>query len=305
MEENNVINKAVRSDVYKIDPRAINVVEGFNSRIDFGDIEELARQIAEQGVLNPISVKKIDDEHYELIDGERRYRAVMYNLEHGVEIARIPALILPKNMRMEEMLLQQIMRNEGKSFNEYEYGIAYDKMVKIGKTNAEIAKMVGKNRWHIDCCLSHLRRDERIQDLLRDNKIKGTEVRRVYQAHHNEEDAVKEILNAVKRHQEKVDAEAEMPQSNDTKNSKVSIKDKAVTIGELDAMESKTIAKRDTASIKKGLNLLFKYYNRITNNGEIPMALDIVEVVGQLNGNVERTIIDVLNEAKEEAKLAV
>lgn len=289
-------NKTLRSDVYKIDPKAIKVVAGFNSRSDFGDIEELASQIAEQGVLNPISVKKISDTEYELVDGERRYRAVMWLINHGTDVARVPALVLPKNLNTESMLLQQIMRNEGKPFNEYEYGVAYQKLSNLGFTNEEISKKVGKHRWHIDCCLSHLRRDERVQELLRTNQIKGTEVRRVYQAHKgDEEGAVKEIITAMNLRDEK----AKTTNSGDNKEKK------SITIGDLDALQSRTIAKRDTATIKKGLNLLLKYYTQISENGTVRITFNPKEIVKRLNNDVDLTIIDLFNELKENSVKAV
>ena len=78
-------NKTTKTDIYKIDPRNIVVKDGFNSREDFGDIDTLAKQIEENGILNPISVVPFKDESgnekYRLIDGERRYRAVMSLLE--------------------------------------------------------------------------------------------------------------------------------------------------------------------------------------------------------------------------------
>ena len=49
-------NKTTKTDIYKIDPRNIVVKDGFNSREDFGDIDTLAKQIEENGILNPISV---------------------------------------------------------------------------------------------------------------------------------------------------------------------------------------------------------------------------------------------------------
>ena len=48
-------NKTIKGEIFKIDPRNIVVVKDFNSRTNFGDIDELAAQIKEQGVLNPIS----------------------------------------------------------------------------------------------------------------------------------------------------------------------------------------------------------------------------------------------------------
>ena len=77
MEE---LNKKTKTDLYKIDPRAIFVVEGFNSRQDF-DLDGLCSSIKENGVLNPVTVIKTKDEEgqerYRLVDGERRYRAVL------------------------------------------------------------------------------------------------------------------------------------------------------------------------------------------------------------------------------------
>ena len=55
-------NKTTKTDIYKIDPRNIVVEDGFNSREDFGDIDTLAKQIEENGVLNPISVVPFKDE---------------------------------------------------------------------------------------------------------------------------------------------------------------------------------------------------------------------------------------------------
>ena len=48
--------KKTHSNVFNIDPRKIDIMQGFNQRIDFGDINELAAQIKEQGLLEAISV---------------------------------------------------------------------------------------------------------------------------------------------------------------------------------------------------------------------------------------------------------
>ena len=66
MKNNSIIYKA-------IDPKDIKVMDGFNQRIDFGDIDELAAQIKEQGLLEAISVVPFKDdegnEKYLLING--------------------------------------------------------------------------------------------------------------------------------------------------------------------------------------------------------------------------------------------
>jgi ParB family chromosome partitioning protein len=116
MENQTEINKTTKRDLYNIDPRNIVVVEGFNSRIDF-DLEELKESIRENGVKNPISVIPFKDEDgnekYRLVDGERRYRATMALMAEGADIMRIPALFLSKSLKPDELLVEQLIRNEG------------------------------------------------------------------------------------------------------------------------------------------------------------------------------------------------
>ena len=204
-------NKTTKTDIYNIDPRSIVVVNGFNSRTDFGNIDELAAQIKEQGMLNPITVIPQKDENsvetYRLVDGERRYRAVMKLIGEGHDIARIKALFLSKSTSEEDMLVQQFLRNEGKNFTEYELGILCRKLRdNCGKTVAEIAKMLGKNQGVISYALADLEYDPRIQEMLRTNQICGPDVRRVFTAAKEkygkdkyEQKAIDELLNIKKK----------------------------------------------------------------------------------------------------------
>jgi ParB family chromosome partitioning protein len=254
-------NKTTKKDIYQIDPRNIVVQEGFNSRVDFGDIDELASQIREQGVLNPITVIPFTTEDgaekYRLVDGERRYRATMKLIESGFEIPRIPALFQPKSTSKEDMFIQQLMRNEGKPFSEYEYGIAFQKFQKFGYSNADIAKKLGVKQWKVDCFLAHLNRDEKVQELMKDGRITGVDVRHIYQAAKNEQAAVKEILKLV----DKAEGKGEK---------KVSLKD-------LDMDSAYSVAK-ETAAVKKGLGILFNYIKTYTHNGAINLGIGVDDV---------------------------
>lgn len=254
-------NKTTKSDIYRIDPRNIFVKENFNSRVDFGDLEELASQIKEQGVLNPITVIPFTDdegkEKYRLVDGERRYRATMLLIESGFDIPRIPALFQPKATTEEEMLIQQLMRNEGKGFNEYELGIAYNKFRKLGYTNAEIAQKLGVKRWKIDCFLAHLDRDEKVQELMKYGRISGADVRRIYQASKNEQAAVKQIMKLAEKAEDKGEQ-------------KLTLKDL-----ELDADYN---IQKDTSAVKKGLSTLFMYIDRYTKSGSVELGIDVFDV---------------------------
>lgn len=204
MQTNNEeLNKSVRSDIYKIDPKSIVVIDGFNSRTDFGDLDELAEQIRQQGMLNPITVVPFKDENgeekYRLIDGERRYRAVMKLIKDGMDIKRISALYQSRAISEEEMLIQQVMRNEGKPFTPYELGIWATKMMdKFGYTLAEIAAKIGKNQGSLCRFIGYQNLPEYAREMLAKDEISASNLDRVMNAHGEDENGAIEELKDLK-----------------------------------------------------------------------------------------------------------
>lgn len=260
--------KKTKADIFKIDPRNIVVVEGFNSRSNFGDLDELARQIKEQGVLNPISVQVFTDEDgtekYNLVDGERRYRAVMKLIEAGEDIARIPAIFIPKNLTQEELLIQQALRNEGKNFNEFEWGVLCQKLMQTsGKNKVEIAQKLGKNPGMITYYLNILNMRPEIQELVKSGSMTGVDVRKILQAHeYNEAEAWKEIQKLMKIAEKKGK--------------------KKIELRDLD-INSKTILHKDSKFIEKGLKVLFDYVKRYsTGDGSFEAEIDLADILKQL-----------------------
>ena len=280
-------NKTTKSDIFKIDPRNIVVPTGFNSRCNFGDIDELARQIKEQGVLNPISVQAFTDENgdemYKLIDGERRYRAIMKLIGEGVEIARVPALFLSKSLSEEELLIQQALRNEGKNFNEYEWGkLALKLRDTCGLTTSEISKKLGKNPGTVTYWFQLMEMKPELQALVRDGIMTAVDIRKILQANGRDENAAyKEIMKALKKKEE-------------TGQKKISLKD-------LD-INSRTIIFRDTKAIRDGLKLLFKYVDQYNNpEGQFEAEIDLRKVLTELQDNFGVTITDVFDNIKKSA----
>ena len=256
-------NKTTKTDIYKIDPRNIVVKDGFNSREDFGDIDTLAKQIEENGVLNPISVVPFKDEDgnekYRLIDGERRYRAVMSLLDRGVTIDRIPALFQPKSADQKALLVQQIIRNEGKGFNEMELAIAYKRLLDGGMTKEEIAeKIAGGKHSKVNYCLGHLNRDERIQKLIADGKVSGVLVRQIYSAHgkDDKDGAVKELLELAERVEGKIETDGNSKKARATKK---------------DLLSNDVQLRQDSTAIRKGITLLLMY-NEHYNPDKFPIG---------------------------------
>lgn len=274
----------VKTDLFKICPQDIVVETGFNSRIKF-ELGELKESIKANGVLNPISVIPFTDEDgkekYRLIDGERRFRAVMEAISEGADIARVPAIFLSKSCTQEELLIQQIARNEGEQFDEYEKAIAIRKIMDVGNyTVQEVLKKLGWQPWK-SVYLAHLERDERVQALMREGKIEGVEVRKIYQAHKGDENgAVEEILKG---------ATALGTVKNGKKVEKITLN----TLKDIDS-KSKTVAVKDSEKIHTGLKLLYKYINAYKGTG-IEGEISISTIVTELEKG--KDIVTILDEA--------
>lgn len=200
---NNGLNATKRTDIYQIDPRNIVVVDGFNARRDFA-LDELIEQIRKQGVLNPITVVPFKDEDgnekYRLVDGERRYRAVMALLEEGEDIRRIKAMYLPKNTKEEDMYIQQMMRNEGRNFSEYECALLFNLFKeKYGYSQTEIADKFGKKTSFVSRCLSLLDVAPELQEKMEKGEISTDAVHTIINNHKDDEKAqVEAVEKAVK-----------------------------------------------------------------------------------------------------------
>lgn len=255
-----------RKTLLHIDPKNIVVSENFNSRCDFGDIEELANQIAKDGVLNPIHVRydEYDPKKYILVDGERRYRAIMHNISNGINIDIVPALLVD-NIDMKELYRIQIQANEGKNFNEYEYAIAYQHLISEGMTHQEICEHLNKKPWHINVCLAHLKRDEKVQELLKTDRITGVDVRHIYQAHKNPQEAV----NVIMRLKDIADKQGEHKIS--LKNLKPS---KEIKLN--DSAFDKTTIAMDTVAIKNGLYKLMEYMNKVADHNKAKFSVGYI-----------------------------
>lgn len=250
-----------RKILLHINPKNITVSKDFNSRREFGDIEELAKQIAKDGVLNPIHVRcdEYDPMKYILVDGERRYRAIMHNINNGINIDTVPALLVD-NIDVKELYRIQIQSNEGKNFNEYEYGVAYQHLQEEGMSNTEIAELLNKKIWHINVCLAHLKRDERVQELIRTDRLTGADTRRIYQAHKGNE---QEAVNVILKLKEYTDGQGEHKISltyldiiQKQEKEEAEKKQKEISI---DKLFSKTRVSMDTLRIKNGLYCLYEY----------------------------------------------
>ena len=137
-------------------------------RTDFDDeaLEELAASIRANGIISPITLRKISDDNYQIIAGERRYRASKL-----AGLDKIPAYIrdVDDGQVMEMALIENIQRED---LNAIEIALSYNSLVAtLNLTQEALAERVGKKRATITNYLRLLKLPAEIQMGLKDKKI--------------------------------------------------------------------------------------------------------------------------------------
>jgi ParB family chromosome partitioning protein len=140
----------------------------FQPREDFDQaaLEELAQSILEQGIIQPLTVRKMGYDKYQLISGERRYRAAQI-----AGIATVPCYIRVANdeQMLEWALIENIQRE---NLNSIEIAISYNRLIEeCSLTQEELSKKVGKNRSTVTNYLRLLKLPAEVQAALRDGSI--------------------------------------------------------------------------------------------------------------------------------------
>lgn len=137
-------------------------------RIDFDGetLNELASSIRELGIIQPLSLRKTGENAYQIIAGERRYRAAMIA---GLE--RVPAYVRTANeAELTEMaLIENIQRED---LNAIEIALTFKKLIdQYNLTQERLSERIGKKRATIANFLRLLRLPAEIQLGLRDHKV--------------------------------------------------------------------------------------------------------------------------------------
>ncbi|MBB4034632.1 ParB family chromosome partitioning protein [Dysgonomonas hofstadii] len=129
-------------------------------------LQELAASIRQIGVIQPITLRKTDDDSYQIIAGERRYRASQI-----AGLTTIPAYIKTAEDEavMEMALIENIQRED---LNSIEIALAYQKLIETySLTQEQLSDRVGKKRTTIANYLRLLKLPAEIQMGIRDKKV--------------------------------------------------------------------------------------------------------------------------------------
>jgi ParB family chromosome partitioning protein len=140
----------------------------YQPRQEFNDdaLDELAASIEQLGIIQPITVRALGDGQFEIISGERRFRAAR---RAGLE--RLPAFVREANSEqmLEMALVENVQREE---LNPIEVALGYKRLLEeCGLTQEEVAEKVSKSRATVANFLRLLRLPPRIQAALRDKSV--------------------------------------------------------------------------------------------------------------------------------------
>ena len=176
-----IVEKVVEKPVEKIVEKPVeqtlklNLIEPNSEQprknFDEESLQELADSIKQYGILQPLIVQKKGN-HYEIIAGERRWRAAKL-----AGITDVPVLIreYDKQQTMEIALIEKVQRAD---LNPIEEAQAFQQLIQeFHLTQEEIANRVSKNRATITNSMRLLKLDVRVQDMLADGKISSGHAR--------------------------------------------------------------------------------------------------------------------------------
>ena len=165
-----LINNDENVDQSRVEEIFIDQIEPnpFQPRDNFDEdaLNELANSIQEKGVIQPITVRKIKAEKYQIVAGERRWRASKL-----VGLNKIPAVIRKFNDQdmLEIALIENIQRED---LNPVEEAAAYKKMLdNFDITQTELAKQVGKSRSNVSNMIRLLKLADKVKNHLQRGTI--------------------------------------------------------------------------------------------------------------------------------------
>lgn len=174
--DNTKTKQVVKEVVKEVDTIDINKIEPNNNqpRKNFNEdkIHELAESIKQHGLIEPLIVQKGKKGFYTIIAGERRWRAAR---EAGVK--EIPVILKDYSDQqvMEIALIENIQREDLNAIEEAE---AYDRLIRdFNLKQDEVAERVSKSRVAITNSLRLLKLDERVREMIIEDKVKSGHAR--------------------------------------------------------------------------------------------------------------------------------
>ena len=156
--------------LHKVEPNPNQPRQDFDPE----QLEALARSIGEHGVVQPLTVRPLPNGYYQIIAGERRWRAARM-----AELKEIPAVIMEADDKktMELALIENLQRQD---LNPVEEALGYQSLINdYGLTQEEAASRVGKSRPAVTNALRLLQLTPEILEMVRKGSLSAGHARAV------------------------------------------------------------------------------------------------------------------------------
>ena len=168
--EENMSSQAVKLNILDIEPNK----EQARKQFDEAALSELADSIAQHGVLQPLLVRPIFGGGYQLIAGERRWRA-----SRIAGLTQVPVII--KELSDDDAAVISLIENlQREDLNPVEEALGFASLIKdFDLTQEEAARRVGKSRPVVANALRLLKLPEKVLDYVRENKLSAGHARAI------------------------------------------------------------------------------------------------------------------------------
>ena len=156
--------------IHKIEPNPGQPRQDFDPE----ELQELAESIAEHGLIQPLTVRPLDNGYFQIIAGERRWRA-----SRQAGLNELPCMVIEADDRkaMELALIENLQRSD---LNPVEESLGYQKLIEeFGLTQEDAAKQVGKSRSAVTNALRLLNLTPGVLEMLRCGKLTAGHARAI------------------------------------------------------------------------------------------------------------------------------
>ena len=156
--------------IHKVEPNPNQPRQDFDPE----ELQTLADSIAVHGVVQPLTVREVGSGYYQIIAGERRWRAARI-----AELREIPAVIIEADDKkvMELALIENLQRQD---LNPVEEALGYQTLIQeYGLTQEDAAKQVGKSRPAVANALRLLNLSDKVLEMLRKGTLSAGHARAV------------------------------------------------------------------------------------------------------------------------------
>ena len=156
--------------IYKIEPNPDQPRQDFDPE----ELQSLAESIGVHGLIQPLTVRQLESGYYQIIAGERRWRA-----SRMAGLNEIPAVIIEADDRKatELALIENLQRSD---LNPVEEALGYQKLIgEFGLTQEDASRQVGKSRSAVANALRLLSLSDKILEMLRCGKLTAGHARAI------------------------------------------------------------------------------------------------------------------------------